>query len=687
MGAQMDWITKVRTNVLTLACAGCALMIVPAVAGADTTISSSANSNVTVSGCSFTATAATSNVNVSAVNSCLQASTATTITDGSSGAGAIDVNASIAGSACSGSSLELHNSNGAVTLNSPVNIGSCNLEPVGDNADITQTTGAVITAGEVAPEIDGTTGNALLNLGDNSFGTFAANVPGTLTVADSTLMQTDAVESGSGGSLIDDPAGIEFLGVVAGPDSHYTLAASNGAVTEASPAASISVATVDVTSQSVRLNSSNTVILFSADATQGPLDFSNSTSLNLAGAQSAGDATITTGNSMVVSAAVQVGSNSTLSLTASSGGVTESSTGTITGGNLDVSAPGGAISLPEANAVSGVDVTAGNGAATISAGTTTPLSLLGLSATGAASLTDSQGPLSIAGPISGVSLSLTAPGFAGTSGGKLTSASISLADQTTGQTWQVGPSSIADGASAPISYTDTGTLSITGGDIFDVTPSAVTTFSLNGDSPAAGTLNLETQGDSVSGTTAPPSGTAQVAGFDPVEFTGMAAVNLVVPASTTAGGGTPATTGTTATTGTGTTGTGGASNGKTAVACSLRAATRRITIPSRVQAKHGAHPTLSLRVTCTSSAAASVSGRFKVTTKLSHTKTRTRSYAIAATHAQVSGGAVKTFLIRVPAAVVSAVNNERQRVAASFTLEAAGSGGTGHADLTLGRVL
>jgi hypothetical protein len=174
----------------------------------------------------------------------------------------------------------------------------------------------------------------------------------------------------------------------------------------------------------------------------------------------------------------------------------------------------------------------------------------------------------------------------------------------------------------------------------------------------------------------------QVSGFEPIDYSGMTAVNLPTAATTTGGGGT----------GGGGTGGGGAAGGgasdiKTAVVCSLGATSRKIAIPSRAKAKHGAHPTLSLRVTCTSTAAALISGRFKVTTKLAHGRTRSRSYSVAATRSQLSAGTARTFLIRVPAAVASAVTNKRQRVAAGFTLQAAGSGGTGHADLTIGRVL
>jgi len=102
------------------------VLIAPAAADADLTISAYATSNVQLSGidnCWFTAAGPTANVDVSDIDACLESGAPTSVTDNISGGGNLIIGAAISPSSCT-NDLDIYfdDAVGSVTVNGAINV-------------------------------------------------------------------------------------------------------------------------------------------------------------------------------------------------------------------------------------------------------------------------------------------------------------------------------------------------------------------------------------------------------------------------------------------------------------------------------------------------------------------------------------------------------------------------------------
>ena len=143
------------------------------------------------------------------------------------------------------------------------------------------------------------------------------------------------------------------------------------------------------------------------------------------------------------------------------------------------------------------------------------------------------GPITVSAPIApaGVgTLTLETPGrIEGSGGGSLTVSALALIDTEAvpAAAWTITPSSIAQGAGQPVSYSGVTSLAVTGGGKFGVTASPVTKESLAGTKKSPnGELDYDAQGRPVSGSPSAPTGTIASPGVKPVKFKEIATLNI-----------------------------------------------------------------------------------------------------------------------------------------------------------------
>ena len=450
-----------------------------------------------------------------------------------------------------------------------------------------------------------------------------------------------------------------------------------------------------------------------------------------------GDATIlASGN---VSFSAPVSASGIVRLGSASGSLTQTAAGSIAGGGLAAVAMTGIALTSPGNAVDGPfsanDSTSGavvfdNGASTLTIG-----SVAGSSGFATTSGVSSPGALQLEG----------AGGFDAASTGAVSAATLDLVDLgASGRPWTIAPDSVTDGSGAAIPYTGVTTLTVTGAsasNIFDVSASPTTTYSLLGGGGPDSTLNYDAQGRAVSGAISPPTGEINSPAVQPVSFTGMAKINVLdqppptTPLPTTLivtdnGSGTVTGTGgircpgtcsanyatgavvaLTATpaagselvswSGGGCSGTGActvtmsASQAVTATfaaipppnaipppTCTLEPKTHAVSLAKRKRGKRTPVivGTLALVARCDQAATVTLTGKLieLVGHKPKHGRQRTRTFPLAKVERALSANAATVLVLSVPTAALRALERKAAE-SASFTLTATNAAGSSHA--------
>jgi hypothetical protein len=408
-------------------------------------------------------------------------------------------------------------------------------------------------------------------------------------------------------------------------------------------------------------NTGNQIATFEATAENGTVDLVDNSlgGLTLDGAVGSTGVNIT--NTGAISSAAQLNSATSDASLTSTGGSVIANTG-VYAAQLTVS--GTSVSLTGADYVTTLIATASAG--DVNADVYEPAATLGnVEATGGTVTVDnSDGALDLAGTISGHNIGLTADGFAaGGPTGLLSAPNIAITDSKTTDVWTVTANSVT-AQGEPIAYTGASNLLIGGGaKIFNVTPSTSTAMSFDGGNPAAGTVNYNAQGGTVSGTTTPTSGTIDNSQFEPVAFSGMSAVNVTDAGTPLSSGGS---TGTGGSSGTGSTTT--TQTSPNAPTCILRASSSKISLPKRVHGKLKRKATLTLIANCTGAVHTTLNSAFTVTVKPAHKKAKSKSYGLKTIKTTLSAGASTKIVLDVPSAVVKALSTKGDKLSARFTL-------------------
>jgi hypothetical protein len=656
---------------LTLTLVGAALLLVPgsALAAGGLAIDAGSDTGVTVTnGCTFEANTPGSAaiVNVDAIDVCLEDGHSVVVTDPSGDAGSIDVDAALAPTSCSGASLTFDEAGGDVEINNPIDLGSCNLEL---HAATTITQAAAITAGALTIESSGST--TLSSLGNEVADLHATSTGGAVSFADETALTLTGLNADSGATLSAD--GDLTVSGAASVGGTLSLTTSGGTIDQDTHSATITAGTLttsNIGSGSTTLeNEENKVAVFEGSSVSGVVDlYDNEGTLDVQGISSSDDFAIRSSGNIDVEAESQATDDA--SLTSSGGTVTESGGGSVGAATLIVEAT--AVSLPETNAVSTLNATAtdGNVSAYLFYG---PTKLGAIHASGSVDVTDGDHSLEPTGTISGQSIALEADGIttASANSAELSAPSVSITDTDMSDAWTVTPSTIAAQGTGTIVYSGASSLSITGGQSFNVTPSSATTMAFTGVStPAALTYNA--QGRVVSGPTTASSGQLDAPGVDPVTFSGMTSVMLSDPATAPpVGGAVGGGSGGGGSTGGGSGGggtTGTTSNSGNAPTCTLRASSSKATLPKRVHGKLKGKATLTLVATCSGALHAILSARITVVSKPAHGKKKSKYYPMPGVRASVAAGAPTTIVLDVPKGAVSALSTKGDKLSAMFTL-------------------
>jgi hypothetical protein len=653
------------------------LLLIPgsALAAAPVTISNALTSS-DLAGCDFSAAAAGDNINSGNLASCLVVGN---VTIGDPDGGGITVSAAFTATGCTNSVLTLDEDGTGATVDfeAATNMSTCGLTIEGAGS-VTEAGSGAITTPALAFDAVGTvslqgTSNAVSTIAGTADGAFSFRTNDALTVGASGL-------SDSGGDITIQPGGSV---VVAGALSSSTKVwfvnsgAAGATITESSGASITARALSALTRGNITLtNAGNVVGTLAASSYSGGIDFTDDepSGLELDGIDN-GDGSFTITNSGSIENASNIGgSGDDGTLTAQGGSVTES-TGTVQADLLTVS--GTSVSLLGTDAAETLDATATSGDVDVELYNASTTSLGDISASnGAVSITNNNtgGSFEAVGTITGQSIALTADSFTATSGATLAAPSIALTDWETSDDWAVNASTITPGNSAAIAYSGATSLSIDGGALFNVIPSASTTMTFTGDAPTAGTLDYNAEGGVVTGSDTAPSGTIDNSEYKPISFSGMTAVDV-------ANAGTPPPTPTpTPTTPTPTptppTPTPTPTPATTAPpSCTLRVASGRVTLPKRVHGKLKGKATLTLVATCSSAVNVTLGGRITVVSKPAHGKARSKSYTVAAVHVALGAKAARKIVVNMPAAVVKALANKRDKLSAKFTLADPGDAG------------
>jgi hypothetical protein len=663
---------------LTLTLISAALLFVPgsALAAGGLAIDTGSDTGVTVTnGCAFEANTPGSAaiVNVEEIDACLEDGNSVVVTDPSGDAGSIDVDAALAPTSCSGSSLTFDEAGGDVDINNPIDLGSCNLD-LAATTTITQT--AAITAGALIIHSSGST--TLSGLGNEVAELHATSTGGAVSFADGTALTVTGLNADSGATLSAE-GGLTVSGA-ASVGGTLSLSTSDGTIDQDTGSATITAGTLttsNIFSGSTTLeNKGNEVAAFEGSSVSGVVDlYDDVGTLDVQGISGSDGFAINNSGNIDVEAESQANGYDA-GLTSSGGTVTESG-GSVGAATLSVDAT--AVSLPGANAVSNTlnaTATDGNVSAYLFY---VPTKLGAINASGSVDVTNGEGSLEPTGTISGQSIALDADGItaASANSAELSAPSVSITDTDTSDAWTVTPSTIAAQGTGTIVYPGASSLSITGGQSFNVTPSSATTMTFTGMStPAALTYNA--QGRVVSGPTNESSGQLDAPGVDPVTFSGMTSVTLNDPGTTppVGGSGGGGSTGGGSSSGGSTSGgtTGTTSDSGNAPTCTLRASSSKAALPKRVHGKLKGKATLTLMATCSGAVHAILSAGITVVSKPAHGKKKSKYYPVPGVRVRVTAGAPTTIVLDLPKGAVSALSTKGDKLSAMFTLADTDSG-------------
>jgi hypothetical protein len=702
-------------GLLTLVCASALLMVAPgsALAGTGLAITTSTDFGVAVSGpgpgsgCTFVANSTSADVNVSEVDACLQDGDSVSITDPSGDAGSIEVDSAIAPSSCNASGLTLDEEGGPVELDSGIDLGACDVVLEADGGSIAQTAGgAVSTTAELS--VDSISGGVTLNGANNAVSELSGSSTGALQFFDeSSTLELETLTSESAGITISGSGALVVENDLSA-EGTATLTAENGALTETGSGA-IAARLLDTSSigDTTLTSSTNDIAGFEAGTTLGFLELDDEDAVNLDGISQADGFSITDATDINLVGSLNGGSGNDATLVSNGG--TVSGDGAVYAGDLTVD--GTAVSLPASNSVAGTfNATATDG--DVSANFFyRPTSLGAISASGSVTLSNGAGTLQPTGAITGQSIALTAAGFTAASGNSasLAAPNVSVTDTDASDAWAVTPSTIAAQGAGTIAYSGASNLAIDGGESFDVTPSASTTMTLNGGEAA--TLTYDAQGRTVSGTNTAPSGEIDSPSVDPVNFSGMTAVDIQDAATSGGGGsggggstdgggglgssgsadgggglgssgsadggggsGSGGSTGGSGGSGSGGSTGGGSNGGGTTTTssrlptCTLRASSSTVALPKRVHGKLKGKATLTLVATCNRAVHVMLSAGITVVSKPAHRKTKTKYYRIAEGRASIAADAPMKIILDVPSGAVSALSTKGDKLPAMFTL-------------------
>ena len=653
-----------RKGLLTLVCAGCALaasLLTPglALASPDPLTISTAATSTGASGCTFTATAADQNVNVGAIQTCLDAGTSVTVTDPTGDGEEIEVESPIAATPCNdpGTQLTLEEQDGPVVLGADVTLSpDCSLAEESDGVSEGSNT---ITALELTLD---SSGAVTLN-GGNDVAMLEGNVVGDLLFNSTAALSAGGLTD-PGGNVTLTGAGITVDGgLSAGGTVSLDATGTGKTISEDSGNVVAPELNASSTGNTTLTAAGNDVATFEGTA-GGTMNFADDSSSGLTLEGSVGPSGVTVTNTGGINSTAQVNAATSDASLMSTNGSVIANTGVLA---AELTVSGTSVSLTGADFVNTLNATASAG--DVSANLYEAAATLdNVEATGGTvTVTNSDGSLDPAGTISGQSIALSADGFTA-SGGSLSAPSIAITDSDTSDAWTATPTSITANT-AVLPYSGASNLSIGGGaKTFNVTPSTSTAMSFNGGSPAAGTLNYNPDGGTVSGTTSPPSGTIDNSKFEPVVFSGMSAVNVTDAA-------TPPSTGTG--TSTGSTGSGSSSGTPTtttttpspnALTCTLRASSSKVTLPKSVHGKLKGKATLTLIANCTGAVHTTLNGAFTVTVKPAHKKAKSKTYGLKTIKPTLSAGVSIRIVLDVPSAVVKALATKGDKLSARFTL-------------------
>ncbi len=663
-----------RKGLLTLICAGCALaapLLLPgsALASSPLTITNNATSAGVAGGandCTFTANVSGENVYVGNIETCLANTHSVMVVDNAGGE--IDVDYPIS-STCSGTSLTLNEQDsGPIDINDSIAIGTCSLALESPGA-ITEGQAETITAGIVNVTSGGDVDLSHNGANSNAFQTLNGAVSGTLAVYDSTTLSIGALSAGNPSLSVTSGGALTVDGAVSDSGTVSLTAAYPDGIDEES-GGSVEASTLDASGPSgITLGTAgNQILTFEGTAENGTVDLVDNSSGGLTLDGAVGPTGVNITNTGGINSAAQVNAAPSDASLTSTGGSVIANTG-VFASQLTVS--GTSVSVTGSDFVSRLNATASAG--DVTADLYEPASTLGNveASGGSVSVDNADGSLDPSGTISGQSVALTADGFvAGGQTGSLAAPNISITDSDAGDAWTVTPSSImAQGE--PIAYTGASNLSIGGGaKTFNVTPSTSTAMSFNGGSPAAGTLNYNAQGGTVSGTTTPTSGTIDNSKFEPVAFSGMTAVNVTDAATPPSTGGSTGTgTGAGGSSGTGsTTTTTTTTTSPNAPSCTLRASSSKIALPRRVHGKLKGKATLTLIANCAGAVHTTLNLAFTVVDNPAHKKAKSKSYGVNTINTTLRAGVATKIVVDVPSAVVKALSTKGDKLSAEFTL-------------------
>ncbi|HTX31293.1 MAG TPA: hypothetical protein VMD09_07895 [Solirubrobacteraceae bacterium] len=303
------------------------------------------------------------------------------------------------------------------------------------------------------------------------------------------------------------------------------------------------------------------------------------------------------------------------------------------------------------------------------------------------------GPITVSGAISPPveTLSLSGPdGITGSGAGSLAAPAVAFVNSgPASRTWTVGPTSVSDGSGTALPYSAT-TLEILGGsagDTFAATPSANTTYSLDGGPAFDGALTYDAQNRVVSGSTSPPAGVIDAAGVKPVQFTGMQSVSILNPGSAppaTTTNSPPATTtnsppSTTAPPPPTTSSPPKCSIAKAKLALAKKKAKHAKATPS------GVVVTMRCNQTVTAALTGSIVQKLKIRTRQGRVRTKTTRMKLRTIHFSLSSGAVRQQLVALRSSLVTALRKGAHD-SASFTLVVSDGNGRDQTTLKLTRL-
>lgn len=656
-----------RKGLLTAALAALslfALLLIPGSALAVTgpiTIAAGTESVPGAGSCNFVADAPGENITPTDLQACLTLG-ATSITDPPGVGGGIEFDGSTV-SGCTGAlTIDEEGTGGTVDFAGTTSFSGCDLKIEAPGA---VTESHAVTANAIDFDTQGT---VTLNTASNVIGSISGSVSGPFGLDSTEALAITSLTNPGGGVDINPGGSVTISGPIdASGTVALTTIASGAGITEQSGGS--------ITAPTLHANGEQNTTLTQPGNQVGTLEASSGAQIDFTDAEPGGlelndieayggYTIINSGNIDSPSTLYDIAPGSEDSLTSQDGSVT--STGYVSA--IHLSALGTSVSLTSArDEIEALDATATSGNVNVELYEATP-TLGNMSATGTVTVTNDDGSLKPTGSISGQSIALSADGFLASTGAALAAPSVALTDSDTSDGWTVTPTAITPTGSHAIAYSGASSLSIDGGALFNVNPSSSTTMTLTGDAPTAGVLDYNAEGGLVTGSTTAPTGAIDNSEYKPVSFSAMTSVQI-----TNAGTPPPPTTTTTTPTTTTTTTTPAPVN-TNAPTCALRAASSKLTLPKKVHGKLKGRATLTLVATCSAAVNATLVGRITAVNKPKHGKAKSKFYGVALIHVALGANTAKKIVINVPAAVVTALANKRDRLSAGFTMADPGHG-------------